>query len=108
MRTTALRVTLLAPIVLAVACARERPPAPPPPPPAPGPDAGTVFVDSRPPGLEVSAAGAARCRTPCSFRIDPGTHRLSIRAPGYMPWQEDVVVPARGEVRVSAAPVGSH
>jgi hypothetical protein len=65
-------------------------------------------VDSRPPGLEVYAAGVARCRTPCSFRIDPGTHRLAIRAPSYMPWQEDVAVPARGEVTVSASPVASH
>ena len=92
--------------LLAAGCTRA--PAPPARPPEPGPDAGTVHVDSQPQGLEVAASGVARCRTPCDVRLDPGLHRLSIRAPGYMPWQEDVAVPARGEVTVSASLVGSH
>ena len=92
--------------LLGAGCTRA--PALSSPPPEAGPDAGTVHVASQPPGLEVAAGGVPRCRTPCDVRLDPGLHRLSIRAPGYMPWQEDVVVPARGEVNVTASLVGSH
>ncbi len=110
MRTHAQRLASIAAagLLALVAAGCTRAPAPPPRPPEPGPDAGTVHVESQPPGLEVAAGGVARCRTPCDFRLDPGLHRLSIRAPGYMPWQEDVAVPARGAINVSASLVGSH
>jgi hypothetical protein len=89
-----------------LACTRAEPPAPAPPPP--GPLAGTVVVETQPAGLELVADGAVRCRTPCTFRIDPGLHRLSIHKTGYMPWQESVEVGAGAEVKVSAALVASH
>jgi hypothetical protein len=92
--------------ITAVGCTRDEPPAPTPPPP--GPQAGTVLVETQPPGLDLVADGSVRCRTPCSFRIDPGLHRLSIRKSGYMPWQESVEVRPGAEVKVSAALVSSH
>jgi hypothetical protein len=92
--------------VAALGCSRAEPP-PPPPPPA-GPSAGLVRVETQPAGLELVADGAVRCRTPCSFRIDPGLHQLTIHKSGYMPWQERVEVPPGGEVTVSAALVSSH
>jgi hypothetical protein len=85
-----------------------RPPAPAARAPEPGPDAGTVVVETQPYGMDIVADGFVRCRTPCSFRIDPGLHRLSVRKSGFMPWQEDVVVRAGAEVKVSASLVGSH
>jgi hypothetical protein len=103
MKTT---VRLAACLILA-ACTRA--PAPPAArPPEPGPDAGTVSVRIDPPGVEVAADGVARCRAPCSFRIDPGLHRISVRKGGYLPWQEDVQVRPGGEVNVAASLVGSH
>ncbi len=77
-------------------------------PPEPGPDAGTVSVQIEPPGVEVAADGMTRCRAPCSFRIDPGLHRISVRKSGYLPWQEDVQVRPGGDVKVAASLVGSH
>ena len=95
--------------VLLVALACTRAPAPPPArPPEPGPDAGTVSVQIDPYGVEVAADGIVRCRTPCTFRIAPGLHRLSVRKSGFLPWQEDVRVDPGAEVKVSASLVGSH
>ncbi len=94
-------------LALSAACTRTAPPAPARPP-EPGPEAGTLTVEIQPYGVEVAADGFARCRTPCSFRIDPGLHRLSARRSGFLPWQEDVRVEPRGEVRVTASMVGSH
>jgi hypothetical protein len=92
---------------LCFACTRA--PAPPAPkPPEPGPDAGTVSVRIEPYGVEVAADGVARCRTPCSFRIAPGLHRLSVRKSGFLPWQEDVRVDPGAVLEVSASLVGSH
>ncbi|HET8723942.1 MAG TPA: PEGA domain-containing protein [Anaeromyxobacteraceae bacterium] len=106
--TAALAAAALSLLGPAAACTRApAPPAAAAPVPA-GPDAGTVFVDLQPPGFEVSVDGVARCRAPCSFRIDPGMHRLSARPSGYLPWQEDVRVEPRAEVRVRASLVGSH
>jgi hypothetical protein len=102
----ALLALLLALAISALSCTREEPPAHAPPPP--GPQAGTVLVQTQPPGLELVADGTVRCRTPCSFRIDPGVHRLSIHRFGYMPWQESVEVRPGAEVKVSAALVSSH
>jgi hypothetical protein len=92
---------------LCFACTRA--PAPPAPkPPEPGPDAGTVSVRIEPYGVEVAADGVARCRTPCSFRIAPGLHRLSVRKSGFLPWHEDVRVDPGAVLEVSASLVGSH
>ncbi len=92
---------------LVLACTRA--PAPPPArPPEAGPDAGTVSVELQPTGVEVVADGVHRCRTPCSFRLSPGLHRLTVRTGGFMPWQEDVRVETGAEVKVSASLVGSH
>lgn len=99
--------TSIAAALLFVACTRA--PAPSAArAPEPGPDAGTVSVQIQPYGVEVVADGVARCRTPCSFRIDPGLHRISVRASGFLPWQEDVRVDPGAEVKVSASLVGSH
>jgi hypothetical protein len=93
--------------LLVAACTRA--PAPPAArPPEPGPDAGTVSVRIDPPGVEVAADGMTRCRAPCTFRIDPGLHRISVRTSGYMPWMEDVQVRPGGQVEVAASLVGSH
>jgi hypothetical protein len=102
------RVAALLAVLVAAggACTRE-PPAPARAP-EPGPEAGTVVVDTQPYGMDIVADGFVRCRTPCSFRIDPGLHRLSVRRSGYLPWQEDVLVAAGQEVKVSASLVGSH
>ncbi len=104
MRTIALAVACF--ILGAAGC--TKPTAAPARPPEPGPDAGTVVVETEPYGMDIVADGFVRCRTPCSFRIDPGLHRLSVRRSGFMPWQEDVLVAARQEVKVSASLVGSH
>ena len=85
-----------------------RPPTTPAHPPEPGPDAGTVVVETQPYGMDIVADGFVRCRTPCSFRIAPGLHRLSVRKSGFLPWQEDVLVAAGAQVKVSASMVGSH
>jgi hypothetical protein len=97
---------LLALAVTALGCTRDEPPPLAPPPP--GPQAGTVLVETQPPGLDLVADGTVRCRTPCSFRIDPGLHRLSIHKSGYMPWQENVEVRPGADLKVSAALVSSH
>jgi hypothetical protein len=89
-----------------VACTPAEAPRPTPPPP--GPQAGTVVMETQPAGLEVVADGTIRCRTPCTFRIDPGLHRLSIHKSGFMPWQETVEVRPNAELKVSAALVSSH
>src|SRR5512140_3339151 len=100
---------ILAPVaccLLLAACTRAPPPVAAPP--EPGPDAGTVSVRIDPPGVEVAADGRTRCRAPCTFRIDPGLHRLSVRTSGYMPWQEDVQVRPGAGVQVAASLVSSH
>jgi hypothetical protein len=102
-----LKSRLLAAALLSFACTRA--PAPPAAvAPDPGPDAGTVSVTLEPYGVEVVADGVPRCRTPCSFRIAPGLHRISARRSGFLPWQEDVRVDPGAEVKVSASLVGSH
>jgi PEGA domain len=107
LRTTALAARLVAAAFVCGACSRA--PAPQAArPQEPGPDAGTVFVQVQPYGVEVAADGISRCRTPCSFRIAPGLHRISVRKSGFLPWQEDVRVDPGGEVQVSASLVGSH
>jgi len=107
MTTPSTVAALLAVAFLGLACTRA--PAPPAArAPEPGPDAGTVSVQIQPYGVEVAADGIARCRTPCSFRIAPGLHRITVRTSGFMPWQEDVRVEPGAEVQVSASLVGSH
>jgi len=87
------------------ACRRD---APAPPPPGPGPDARDVAVESRPAGAEVLVRGAPRCRTPCTFRLDPGRYRLVLRLHGYMPWEEELWVKEGSNERVEASLVASH
>jgi hypothetical protein len=107
MRILASRAACIAALLVAgVAC--TRPPVAPAGPPEPGPDAGTVVVETQPYGVDVVADGFVRCRTPCSFRIAPGLHRISARRSGFLPWQEDVRVDPGAEVKVSASLVGSH
>jgi hypothetical protein len=98
--------TLLLAMLLG-ACTRAPAPQAAPPPPV-GPDAGTVVVEVKPYGSDVAADGTVRCRAPCSFRIDPGLHRLTVHRSGFLPWQEDVRVAPGAEVRVSATLVSSH
>lgn len=105
-RRGAILVLLFALAAPAAACTRAE--APPRAPPPPGPQAGTVRVVTQPAGLDLVADGTVRCRTPCSFRIDPGLHRLSIHKSGYMPWQEGVEVRPGAELEVSVALVSSH
>jgi hypothetical protein len=93
-------------LVLVAGCTRA--PAPAPAIPDAGPDAGTVAVTIEPYGVEVAADGIVRCKAPCSIRLAPGLHRISVRKSGFMPWQEDVLVRAGAEVKVSASLVGSH
>jgi hypothetical protein len=52
--------------------------------------------------------GAFRGSTPCTFRLDPGRHRLALRTPQYLPYETDVLVGFEGEVRVSATLIASH
>jgi hypothetical protein len=99
-------VALVALSLFTTGCTRTE--SPPAAPPEPGPQAGTVVVETQPHGVEVMADGLVRCRAPCTFRIDPGIHRLSIRKSGFMPWHEDVKVPPGAEVRVAVALVASH
>src|SRR5512137_135746 len=96
------------PILLAIAAACTRAPAPAPAIPEAGPDAGTVSVEIEPYGVDVAADGVVRCKAPCSIRLAPGLHRISVRRSGFMPWQEDVLVKPGAEVKVSASLVGSH
>jgi hypothetical protein len=104
MRIPALAIPLL--LTLAAACTRA--PAPAPAVPEAGPDAGTVAVAIEPYGVDVAADGIVRCKAPCSIRLAPGLHRISVRKSGFMPWQEDVLVRPGAEVKVSASLVGSH
>ncbi|MGA8890437.1 MAG: PEGA domain-containing protein [Anaeromyxobacteraceae bacterium] len=99
--------TILPLLALSAACTRAPAPAPAAPP-EPGPDAGTVAVEIEPYGVDVSADGIVRCKAPCSIRLAPGLHRISVRKGGFMPWQEDVLVRPGAEVKVSASLVGSH
>jgi hypothetical protein len=94
-------------LALAAGCTRAPAPAPAIPPDA-GPDAGTVSVTIEPYGVEVAADGIVRCKAPCSIRLAPGLHRISVRKSGFMPWQEDVLVRPGAELKVSASLVGSH
>lgn len=94
-------------LALVAGCTRAPAPAPAIPPDA-GPDAGTVAVTIEPYGVDVAADGTVRCKAPCSIRLAPGLHRISVRKSGFMPWQEDVLVQAGVEVKVSASLVGSH
>ncbi len=95
-------------IVLVAAAGCTRAPAPAPSVPEAGPDAGTVSVTIDPYGVDVAADGIVRCKSPCSIRLSPGLHRISVRRSGFMPWQEDVLVKAGDEVKVAASLVGSH
>jgi hypothetical protein len=95
-------------LLLALVAGCTRAPAPAPAIPEAGPDAGTVAVTIEPYGVEVAADGIVRCKAPCSIRLAPGLHRISVRKSGFMPWQEDVLVRAGAEVKVSASLVGSH
>lgn len=92
-----------------VACGcRQDPVAAPHAPAGPGPDARMVTVESRPSGAEVLVGGPGRCRTPCSFRVDPGHYRLTLRLSGYMPWETELVVEPGADPRVDASLVPSH
>jgi hypothetical protein len=102
--TRASRLALAA--LLALACRQA--PAPAEPPGAPGSWARPVTVESAPPGAKVVVDGVARGSTPCSFRLDPGRHRLALRMPQYLPYETDVLVGLEGEVRVSATLIASH
>ena len=92
--------------LLALACRREPPAAEVPH--AAGPWARPVTVESAPPGARVVVDGAVRGSTPCTFRLDPGRHRLVLRMPQYLPYETDVLVGFEGEVRVSATLIASH
>jgi PEGA domain-containing protein len=92
--------------LLALACRREPPAAEAPR--AAGPWARPVTVESAPPGARVVVDGAVRGSTPCTFRLDPGRHRLALRMPQYLPYETDVQVGFEGEVRVSATLIASH
>jgi len=93
-------------LVAMLAACRAEPPAPAPR--APGPDARSVAVVSRPEGAEVLVGGASRCRTPCTFRVDPGRYRVVLRLTGYLPWDSDLVVHEGADARVEASLVSSH
>lgn len=92
--------------LLALACRRE--PQATEAPHGPGEWARPVTVESAPPGAKVVADGVARGSTPCTFRLDPGRHRLTLRMPQYLPYETDVLVGFEGEVRVSATLIASH
>lgn len=102
--TGALR--LLLAVLLALACRQA--PAPAQPARAPGPWARPVTVESAPPGAKVVVDGIVQGSTPCTFRLDPGRHRLALRIPQYLPYESDVLVGFDGEVRVSATLIASH
>ena len=91
-----------------VALACRQAPAPADPPRTTGPWARPVTVESAPPGAKVAVDGAIRGSTPCTFRLDPGRHRLTLRMPQYLPYETDVLVGFEGEVRVSATLIASH
>ena len=93
---------------LLVACSCRRDPDALQKAPVAGPEARTVSVGSRPVGADVLVGGTSRCRTPCSFRIDPGYYRLVLRIPGYMPWEADLVVRPGADAQVEADLVSSH
>jgi PEGA domain len=92
--------------ILALACRREPPASEAPH--APGAWARPVTVESAPPGARVVVDGAPGCSTPCTFRLDPGRHRLALRMPQYLPYETEVLVGFEGEVRVSATLIASH
>jgi hypothetical protein len=81
-----------------------------PPPPAAIPEEGArpVMVESQPPGAEVAVGGRSRCQTPCTIRLAPGRHRLSLKMSGYLPWEQDLVVRLDADEKVSASLVSSH
>jgi hypothetical protein len=93
--------------VLLLAAAACRSPAPPPSAEA-GPDARPVSFESAPPGADVVVGGRARCRTPCTLRLDPGRYRVELRMTGYMPWESDLAVRLGVDERVEASLVSSH
>ena len=92
--------------LLALACRQA--PAPAEPAPAPGPWARPVTVESAPPGAKVVVDGVVRGSTPCTFRLDPGRHRLALRMPRYLPFARAVLGGCDGEVRGSATLIASH
>ena len=102
--TTARQLALAA--LVALACRQAPPPAEAPRPP--GQWARPVTVESAPPGAKVVVDGVARGSTPCTFRLDPGRHRVALRMARYLPYETDVLVGFDGEVRVSATLIASH
>jgi hypothetical protein len=104
-----MRASVPAGLALAVAlCAcpsRSPPPAPPPSPPSA--QARDLAVTSKPAGARVLVDGTPACTTPCTVKVEPGPHRISVKQTGYLPWSTDVEGGA-GEARVDAELVASH
>jgi len=104
-----MRAARLAGLALALglcACPSRSPP-PAPPPPAPSARARDLAVTSRPAGARVLVDGTPACATPCTVKVEPGPHRISVKQTGYLPWSTDLEVGA-GEARVEAELVASH
>jgi hypothetical protein len=77
-------------------------------PRAAGPS-GTLVVQSRPAGAQVSINGRTSGVTPLTLAtLPPGAHRVRLERPGYEPWITTVRVPAGGRARVGASLTGEN
>ncbi|WP_457631144.1 PEGA domain-containing protein [Oceanithermus sp.] len=67
----------------------------------PPPTTGTLDVSSNPSGAKVYIDGAYRGRTPLTIGLNPGTHDVELRLPGYQTYRVRVQVRAGQTSRVS-------
>jgi hypothetical protein len=84
---------------------REKPPAVPKSRPAPATtDRGSVIVDSRPRGAQVTLDGQPVGTTPLSIgQLGAGPHTVRLELPGYRPWTASVGVVGGKQTRVAAS-----
>ena len=65
---------------------------------------GSLFIDSRPIGAEVSVDGRSIGVTPVTLDdLSPGDHRVVLRIPGFNLWATTAQVKAGSRTRVAAS-----
>ncbi len=71
--------------------------------------AGSLFIESDPPGADVRIDGTPRGTAPTLIReIPAGPHTISIHADDHLPWEEDIVIEfsRQTEIPVTLQPAG--
>jgi hypothetical protein len=64
--------------------------------------AGTINVQSTPPGAEVAVDGAFVGNAPAALKLPPGRHTIAVTSPGFKTWSRDLTVLAGSDASLLA------